>query len=149
KSTDTLARAIASCAQPPRVLVSGSAVGWYGDRGDELLDETSEPGTGFLAGLAQAWEAVARPAREAGVGVGRARPGLVLARGRGVLGAREPLFALGLGGPLGGGRQWWSWIALDDYVAAILRVIDVARIAGPCNLVSPSPVRQREFAEAL
>src|SRR4029077_12666921 len=101
RSTDTLARAIARCERRPRVLLSGSAVGWYGARGDEALDESSTPGTGFLAGLAQAWELVARPARDAGVRVVHLRTGLVLARGRGVLGELAPLFALGLGGPLG------------------------------------------------
>ena len=148
-STTTLARAIAACRRPPRVLVSGSAVGWYGDRGDEPLDESSAPGHGFLAELARAWEAATAPASEAGVRVTHPRTGLVLARGGGVLAALERPFALGLGGPLGDGRAWWSWIALGDLLRAIVFALDDARVRGPFNAAAPAPVRQAEFARAL
>ena len=149
RSTGTLARAIAACRRPPRVLLSASAVGWYGNRGDEPLDESSAPGRGFLAELAQAWEAAASPAAAAGVRVAHPRAGLVLARGAGVLGELERPFRLGLGGPLAGGRAWWSWIALDDLVAALLLALADERLHGPFNAVAPEPVRQGEFARAL
>jgi len=148
-STATLARAIGSCSRPPRVLVSGSAVGWYGDRGDEPLDESSAPGRGFLAGMAHDWEAAAAPAAAAGVRVVHPRTGLVLARQGGVLAALERPFALGLGGPLAGGRAWWSWIALGDLLRAIGFALRDERLRGPFNAVSPAPVRQGEFARAL
>ena len=148
-STATLARAIGSCSRPPRVLVSGSAVGWYGDRGDEPLDESSAPGRGFLAEMARAWEAAAAPAAEAGVRVVHPRTGLVLARGGGVLGALERPFALGLGGPLAGGHAWWSWIALGDLLRAIGFALRAPGMRGAFNAVSPAPVRQGEFARAL
>jgi uncharacterized protein (TIGR01777 family) len=148
-STATLAGAIAACGRPPRVLVSASAVGWYGDRGDEPLDESSGAGRGFLAELAQAWEAAAEPARAAGVRVVHPRTGLVLARGRGVLGALERPFALGLGGPLGNGRAWWSWIALEDWLAALAFALGDERVRGPYNAVAPEPVPQGVFARAL
>jgi uncharacterized protein (TIGR01777 family) len=148
-ATRTLARGIASCRTPPRVLVSGSAVGWYGNRGDEPLDESSAPGLGFLAELAREWEAAAAPATAAGVRVAHSRTGLVLARGDGVLGALERPFALGLGGPLAGGRAWWSWIALSDLLRAFVFALGDERVRGPFNAVSPAPVRQAEFARAL
>ena len=149
RSTATLAHAIAACRRPPRVLLSGSAVGWYGDRGDEPLDEASPPGHGFLAELAQSWEEAAEPAAEAGVRVAHPRAGLVLARGRGVLGALEPAFKLGVGGPLAGGHAFWSWIAVGDYVQALLLAIADERLRGAFNAVSPTTVRQGEFARAL
>jgi len=149
QTLDTLSRALASCPRPPRVLIAQSAVGWYGDRGDEELDESSPAGHGFLAELAHDWEAAARPARHAGVRVAHARTGLVLARGAGLLARLERPFAMGLGGPLGGGRAWWSWIALVDFIRAIAFAIGDERIAGPFNAVAPAPVRQAEFAHAL
>ena len=148
-ATATMARAIAACAEPPRVLVSASAVGIYGDRGDEWLDESSAPGRGFLAELARAWEAAAEPARGAGVRVVHPRLGLVLARGGGLLGRLVPVFRLGLGGPLGDGRAWWSWIALSDLLEALRFAIETSSVAGPLNVVSPDPVRQSDFARAL
>jgi len=149
QSTATLARAIAACANPPRVLVSGSAVGGYGDRGEESLDESSALGRGFVAELVQAWEAAAAPARDAGVRVVHPRCGLVLARGGGVLAALELPFALGLGGPLGDGRAWWSWIALEDLLPALVLALTEPRFRGPFNAVTPEPVRQAAFARAL
>ena len=148
-STRTLALAIAACRRPPRTLVSASAVGWYGDRKDEVLDESSAPGRGFLAELARDWEAAAAPAAEAGVRVVHPRTGIVLARGGGVLGALELPFALGLGGPLAGGRAWWSWIALADLLEAFRLVLEDDRLRGPFNAVSPELVRQAEFTRAL
>jgi len=148
-STRTLAHAIAACRRPPRVLVSGSAVGWYGSRGDELLDESSAPGRGFLAELARAWEAAAAPAAAAGARLAHLRTGLVLARGGGVLAALERPFALGLGGPLAGGRAWWSWIAMADLLRAIAFALDDERMRGPFIATAPAPVRQAEFARAL
>jgi uncharacterized protein (TIGR01777 family) len=149
-STQVLARAIAACARPPRVLVSGSAVGVYGDRGDEWLDESSPPGRGFLAELARDWEAASAPAAAAGVRVVNARFGLVLGRSGGVLAALERPFALGLGGPLASGRAWWSWIALGDLVRALcFALAPDSPLRGPVNAVSPEPVRQAAFARAL
>jgi uncharacterized protein (TIGR01777 family) len=150
RSTETLARAIAACARPPGVLVSGSAVGWYGDRGDERLDESSGPGHGFLAELAQAWEAAAAPASRAGVRVAHPRTGLVLARGGGVLAALERPFVMGAGGPLAGGRAWWSWIALEDLLRALVFAIAPdSPLRGPFIAAAPEPVRQAAFARAL
>jgi uncharacterized protein (TIGR01777 family) len=131
------------------VLVSTSAVGWYGSRGDELLDESSAPGTGFLAELAQRWEAAAEPAARAGVRVAHPRFGIVLAPGEGALGPLGPLFRLGLGGPLGNGRAWWSWLGLDDALEMLRFAIARDELAGPFNAVAPEPVRQADFARAL
>ncbi|MDR7484371.1 MAG: TIGR01777 family oxidoreductase [Armatimonadota bacterium] len=142
---DTLRRADAR----PSVLVSASAIGFYGDRGDEVLDESSSPGRGFLADVTRAWEAEAHRAEERGVRVVCTRFGLILAREGGALGPLLPLFRMGLGGPLGAGRQWWSWIHLDDAVAAILAAIQNPALAGPVNVVGPAPVTNREFARTL
>jgi hypothetical protein len=131
------------------VLVSVSAIGFYGDRGDEILDEQSSPGTGFLPDLCRAWEEAAAPALSAGIRVVHPRLGLVLAPGGGALARMLPAFRLGLGGPLGGGRAWWSWVVLDDVVAAFLRALGDERLSGPVNVVAPIPVRSGDFARAL
>jgi len=147
--TRLLATTLAALQRPPRVLVSASAMGIYGDRGDELLTEASPPGRGFLAEVAVIWETEAMAAASAGIRVVTLRTGLVLAREGGAL---APLLAparLGLGGPLGSGRQWWSWIALDDQVAAIRHVIATETPSGPVHLVAPVAVRQAEFARTL
>ena len=152
RSTATLARALAACAKRgarPRVLVSASAVGWYGDRGDEPLDERSGPGRGFLAELAQAWEAAAAPARDAGVRVAHPRTGLVLSPDGGVLAKLLLPFRLGAGGPLGDGRAWWSWIALSDWLDAVGFALEAPALAGAFNAVAPEPVRQGDFARTL
>jgi uncharacterized protein (TIGR01777 family) len=115
-----LARALASLPRPPRVLVSASAVGVYGDRGDVLLDETSPPGSGFLADVCREWEAATGPARDAGIRVVNARLGVVLGLGGGALAKMLPAFRLGLGGPVGPGSQWVSWISLHDAVRALV-----------------------------
>jgi len=147
--TRLLCAALARRARPPRVLISASAMGIYGDRGDEVLDESSQTGRGFLADVARIWEAETEVAKAAGIRVVITRNGLVLSR-RG--GALAPLLAparWGLSGPLGSGHQWWSWIALDDVVPAIEHLIATDAIDGPVNLVAPQPVRQAEFARAL
>ena len=147
--TRLLAETLATLEPRPRVLVSASATGVYGDRGDEWLDESSGAGTGFLAELARAWEAAAAPAARAGVRVAHPRTGLVLAPHGGALAAMLPLFRLGLGGPLGSGRQWWSWIALEDAVGALVHAIGHDDVRGPFNVVAPAPARCREVARAL
>lgn len=147
--TRLLAGTLATLEPPPRVLVSASAVGVYGDRGDEWLDESSAAGTGFLAETARAWEDAAAAAARAGVRVAHPRTGLVLAAHGGALAALLPLFRLGLGGPLGSGRQWWSWIELDDAVAALVHALEHDDVRGPFNVVSPAPARCRDVARAL
>jgi hypothetical protein len=148
-STRLLAETLAGPARPPRALLVASAVGFYGDRGDELLEETSAPGTGFLAELCQAWEAAADPARRAGIRVVHLRMGLVASRAGGGLAKMLPPFRLGLGGPVGSGRQYLPWIAIDDALAAFEHVLMSDALAGPVNVVSPEPIRQREFARTL
>ncbi len=133
----------------PRVLVSVSAVGFYGDRGDEVLDESSAPGRGFLSRVAQAWESEAAAAGQMGVRVVFARLGIVLARDGGVLGTLLPLFRLGLGGRLGSGRQWWSWIHVDDVASILVAAVRDGSLEGPVNAVSPAPATNQEFTHAL
>ena len=149
RGTATLAGAIAACSTPPGVLVSGSAVGIYGDRGDEVLTEDSAPGDDFLAEVCTAWEAETRPAAEAGVRVVHLRTGIVLGTHGGALQRLLLPFRLGLGGKQGSGRQWMSWITLADTVAAIRRSIDDATLHGAVNLAAPNPVRNAEFAKTL
>lgn len=147
--TGLLARSLAAAGdEGPRVLVSGSAIGWYGDRGDEVLTEASAPGTGFLADVCRQWEAAADPAREAGIRVAHPRTGIVLDAGGGVLAKQLPLFKLGLGGRIGSGRQYMSWIAIEDEVAALRFLLD-HELDGPVNLTAPTPVTNRAFTEAL
>jgi hypothetical protein len=149
RSTALLATALARSPQGPRVFVSASAVGWYGDRGDECLDETSPAGTGFLAEVGRAWEAAADPAEAAGIRVAHPRTGIVLAKDGGALARLLPLFRAGLGGPVGSGRQWWSWIGLHDACAAILHAIEHEGVRGPFNLVAPQPLTAAGFAHTL
>jgi uncharacterized protein (TIGR01777 family) len=147
--TGLIARAMGAAATGPRVLVSASAIGWYGDRGETALDETSAPGEGFLAELGQAWERAATPAADAGVRVVHPRIGIVLwPRG----GALERLLLparFGAGGPLGSGRQWWSWITLHDLLDVIVRGLEEDSLRGPVNAVAPAPARQVDIARAL
>ncbi|HEX2051023.1 MAG TPA: TIGR01777 family oxidoreductase [Actinomycetota bacterium] len=147
--TSLLAATISDLRSPPRVLVSGSAIGFYGDRGDELLTEGSGPGTGFLAGVVRRWEDAARPAAEAGVRVVTLRSGIVLSPRGGVLGTMLVPFRLGLGGRLGSGRQWTSWITLDDEVAAIVHALRHEPLSGPVNAVAPNPVTNAELTATL
>lgn len=147
-ATHAVATAVAATGRAVRV-VSGSAVGYYGDRGDEELTEASPPGTGFLADVVLAWEAAARPAVDAGAPVAFVRTGLVMARGGGAFGRLLSLARLGLAGPLGSGRQFWPWITLVDEVRAILHLLDHPDVTGPVNLAGPQPARQAELARAI
>lgn len=147
--TRLLAEALATLEPRPAVFVAASAVGIYGDRGEEWLDESSPAGTGFLAEVAREWEGAAAPAARAGIRVVHPRTGLVLAPHGGALAAMLPIFRLGLGGPLGSGRQWWSWITLEDAVGAIAHALAHDGVHGPCNLVAPAPARCAELARAL
>lgn len=148
RGTTLLSAALAGLDAKPRVLASGSAVGFYGDRGDEVLTEESSPGTGFLADVVRQWESATAPAEEAGVRVAHLRTGIVLAAHGGALQKLLLPFKLGLGGRQGSGRQWWSWITLEDEVRAILHVLDTD-LAGPVNLTAPNPARNAEVAKTL
>jgi uncharacterized protein (TIGR01777 family) len=145
--TATIAMALAELGEPI-ALVSASAIGAYGDRGDELLSEDSETGKGFLADVVRAWEASTTPAKDAGLRVAHARTGLVLTPDGGAMKRVLPLARWGLAGPLGTGRQYWSWITLHDELRALAHLID-QDIAGPVNLVSPQPLPQAEVMKAL
>ncbi|MFI6683695.1 TIGR01777 family oxidoreductase [Streptomyces sp. NPDC050485] len=147
--TAAIAEAVASLDTPPRVLVSGSAIGYYGDTGDRAVDESAPPGDGFLASLCVEWEAAAAPAAEAGIRTAFARTGLVVARQGGAWAKLFPLFQAGLGGRLGNGNQYWSYIALHDEVAALRFMIDTESVAGPVNLTAPDPVTNREVTVAM
>jgi uncharacterized protein (TIGR01777 family) len=149
RGTQAIAQAIAAAASPPPILLCASAVGFYGDRGDERLDESSLPGGDFLARACVAWEEAADAARAAGARVAHLRLGLVLARTGGALQRMLPVFRSGLGARLGSGRQWMSWIALDDVVAVFDRGLTDTRIAGAVNVVAPAPVRNEEFTRTL
>lgn len=146
--TALLAERMAAGTDGPRTLISGSAIGWYGDRGDEVLTETSAPGDGFLADVCRKWEAAADPARAAGIRVVHIRTGVVLDPDGGVLAKQLPLFKLCLGGRIGNGHQYMSWIALEDEVGAICHLLD-HDVEGPVNLTAPEPVTNRAFTEAL
>ncbi len=147
-STATLVEAMGRCDHPPGILVNASAVGYYGHRGEEELDESSAPGSGFLADLARRWEAAALEAAPGGVRVVLLRLGMVVGRG-GALERMLPVFRLGLGGPVGGGRQWRAWVSLEDVLGAIRHVMETGELQGPVNVVSPCAVRERELAAAL
>jgi hypothetical protein len=144
-----LCEALARLPQPPRVLVCASATGFYGDRGDEVLEERSGPGTGFLPEVCQAWEAAAEPARQRGIRVVHLRLGIVLALHGGALSKLLPVFRLGLGGRLGTGRQFWSWIELGDLLRVVELVLRDDRLSGPVNAVSPGAVTNADFTKAL
>jgi hypothetical protein len=149
ESTQALAATLAALRQPPKTLLVASATGIYGNRGEEFLDESSAPGKGFLADLCREWEAAARPAVEVGIRVVHLRFGVVLGRGAGALAKMLPLFRLGLGGRLGSGRQWMSWISLADAGSAILFAMNTPSLAGPVNLTAPQPLINAEFTRAL
>jgi len=148
-ATRALCAALARREPPPEVLVAASAAGFYGDRGDQFLAEDSAAGTGFLAGLAEAWEAACEPAIRAGIRVVHLRFGIVLARRGGALQALLPPFRLGLGGRLGSGRQFWSWIGLEDLAAVVREALENPNLRGPVNAVAPEAVRQRDLAATL
>jgi len=145
--TTAMAGAVAA-AGGPQVMLSASAIGWYGDTGDTVTDEDGPSGEGFLADVCRRWEAATAPAEQAGVRVAHLRTGIVLAGGGGALKQQLPIFKAGLGAPLGSGRQWLSWISLQDEVAAIVHSL-TAEVHGPVNLVGPAPVTNREFTKVL
>ncbi len=139
----------ANAGAAPRTLLSASALGYYGDRGDETLSEAAAPGEGFLADVCVRWEAAALEAESDGVRVVLLRTGHVLGRGGGMLAPLSRLARLGLSGPLASGRQWWPWAHLDDVVGVILHALDAEGLRGPVNVCAPAPARQRDFARAL
>jgi uncharacterized protein (TIGR01777 family) len=147
--TGLLCRALAGLDMKPNVLVSASAIGFYGDRGDEVVDETSAAGSGFLAETCHEWEDATRPARDAGIRVVNLRIGVVLSRQGGALAKMLLPFKLGLGGVIGSGRQWFSWIALDDLVKAIQFALEYDQLAGPVNAVAPDAVTNRDYTKTL
>ncbi len=147
--TGELVRHIAAAEQKPAVLLSGSAVGYYGDRGGAMLDETMPPGADFPAQLCKAWEEAARGAEAAGVRVCRMRTGLILSKDGGLLGSMLLPFRLGLGGRIGDGEQWMSWVHIDDYVAMVLKLLHDPQAGGPYNMTAPHPVTNAEFTSTL
>ncbi len=147
--TGNLANALARCSSKPRVFLCASAVGFYGNRGDEVLTEDSPAGSGFAAELGDEWEAVSRIAADAGIRTVNLRIGVVLTPHGGALGKMLTPFKLGLGGRIGSGRQWWSWIHIDDIVGAVQYALRTESLSGPVNLVAPNPVTNREFTRVL
>ena len=148
KGTKLLAETLAGMHVPPKVMICASGIGYYGSRGDELLDEDSARGTGFLSDVCEAWETAAEPARRAGIRVVHLRLGVVLSTLGGALRKMLPPFQMCVGGRLGSGRQWMSWIAVQDVTRAILHLL-TAPVAGPLNLTAPNPVTNAEFTRAL
>lgn len=146
-TTQNVVEGIRKAKEPPAVFLSGSAIGFYGPRGDEIVDESSGPGSDFLALLAKEWEEAAKPAREL-VPVALLRTGIVLGSDGGALASLLPPFKSGLGGPWGSGKQWWSWIHMTDQVGIITMLLD-QKLEGPFNLTAPNPVTVKEFAASL
>lgn len=150
KGTGLIARTLAGMERKPSVLVCASAIGFYGDRGDEIVDHRSDRGEGFLADVVEAWERAADPARDAGIRVVHVRlAGMVLSPDGGALGKMLPAFRLGAGGPVGGGDQWWTWIGIDDAVDVLHAAVMDPRFEGPIDAVAPEAVRSRDFASVL
>lgn len=147
--THNLAIALANAPKRPRVLISGSAIGYYGDRGDEWLREDSAAGKGFLAEVCKAWEAATKPASDAGIRTVHLRTGIVLSKSGGALPKMLLPFRLGVGGNIGNGRQWWSWIDVQDMVGAIYHILKSDLLQGPVNMVAPRPVTNAEFTRTL
>ena len=149
EGTYLLASTLANLTHKPRVLISASAVGYYGDRGDEVLNETAGQGEGFLAEVCRAWERAAQPATDAGIRVVHPRLGVVLSAQGGALKQMLPVFRLGLGGPLGRGDQWMSWVGVDDVVESLMLMMTKESFFGPVNVVSPRPVSNKRFTKIL
>jgi len=147
--TRNLVHALLEAKDRPRVLISGSATGYYGDRGDELLNELSTSGSGFLADVCREWEAAAQPAVNAGIRTALVRTGVVLSRDGGALKKMLLPFQMGIGGNIGSGRQWMSWIHLQDWIGAIHHILKNDLVQGPVNLVGPKPVTNAEFTKTL
>jgi uncharacterized protein (TIGR01777 family) len=149
RGTQNLANALARAAQKPRILIAGSASGYYGDRGDEILDEGSSSGSGFLPEVCREWEAACQPAIDAGIRTIHTRTGVVLSPKGGALGQMLTPFKIGIGGKLGSGRQWWSWIHVQDLANAVLLFLREQALQGPVNMVAPQPVTNVEFTKVL
>jgi uncharacterized protein (TIGR01777 family) len=147
--TRNLAEALAAAEGKPSVFVSSSAIGYYGDRGDELLTEASPAGNQFLSSVCREWEAAAAPAQQAGIRTANIRTGVVLSIGGGALPQMVTPFKMFVGGKIGSGRQWWSWIHIADHVQAIWHILTNDSLQGPVNLVSPNPVTNAQFTDAL
>jgi uncharacterized protein len=149
RGTKLIADSLAELQKPPQVLISASAIGYYGDRGGEILREDAAPGTGFLADVCRQWEAATDSATRRGIRVVHLRTGVVLSQNGGALPKMLFPFKMGFGGKIGSGRQYWSWIALDDLCSAIVHCIHAGGLHGPVNAVSPSPATNMEFTKAL
>ncbi|MFE6337478.1 TIGR01777 family oxidoreductase [Streptomyces sp. NPDC057806] len=149
RGTATLAEAVAALPEPPRVFVNGSAIGYYGETGDRVVDESAPPGTGFLPEVCVAWEGAAAPAERAGVRTVFVRTGLVVARQGGAWQRLFPLFKAGLGGRMGDGSQYWSYVSLHDEVAAIRHLMAADGLSGPFNVTAPEPLTNREITEVM
>jgi uncharacterized protein (TIGR01777 family) len=148
RGTALIAETIAALETPPKVFVSGSAIGFYGNSGPRAVTEGNDPGSGFLSDVVVAWEAAAAPAVAAGIRTAFIRTGVVLSPDGGALNAQLPFFKMGIGGKIGDGSQYWSWISITDQINAILHIID-SDISGPVNLTAPNPSTNAEFTEAL
>ena len=149
KSTAFLAQTLAAKEHKPKVLICASAIGYYGDRGELECTETTEAGEGFLTTVCRDWEQATAPASEAGIRVVNLRFGVVLGKEGGSLAKMLPAFKMGMGGPLGDGQQWVSWVSIDDAVRAVEFSLNNENLSGPVNVVSPQPVRNKEFAQAI
>ena len=149
EGTRRFCEALAELPQPPRVLVAASAIGVYGDRGEEMLTEESAPGAGFLAEVCREWEAATEPAQRAGIRAVHLRFGMILSPQGGALGKMLTPFLLGAGGRMGSGRQYMSWVAIDDAIGAVLHALAMGDLRGPVNVVAPTPVTNAEFARTL
>jgi len=149
KGTRLLCDALAGLQRPPATLLAASAIGYYGDRGDEAVTEESAPGEDFLAHVSRDWEAATAPATRAGIRVVNMRIGVVLTTTGGALAKMLPAFRLGLGGPVGSGNQYLSWIVLDDIINAILHLLNHQNLVGPVNMTAPTPLTNRDFAKTL
>ena len=147
--TRLLVQALSGLVRPPKVLIAASAIGYYGDRADAVVDENSAPGAGFLADVVRAWEAATQPAAAHGIRVVNLRFGVVLSPAGGALATMLPPFRLGAGGPVGGGEQYMSWVAIDDVIGAILHALTTPELSGPVNVVAPNPATNRQFTRTL
>jgi uncharacterized protein (TIGR01777 family) len=148
-STQNLARALLQAEKKPGVFVCASAIGYYGNRGEEILTENSSSGSGFLAEVSREWEAAAAPATDGGIRTVNLRTGIVLSARGGALKQMLLPFRLGLGGKVGNGRQWWSWIHIGDFIVAVQHIVDNVSLNGPVNMTAPNPVTSAEFTKTL
>jgi uncharacterized protein (TIGR01777 family) len=148
-ATRTITEAMAAAEPRPRVLLSMSGTGFYGTPGDQVVTEAAPQGDGYVAQIAAAWEQATAPAADAGIRVVRMRTGVVLSANGGAFGRLLPIFRLGLGGRLGSGRQWWSWVALPDYVSAVRFLLDHGEVDGPVNVTAPVPITNADLTKAM